>query len=169
MHTLLSRLLLLAALLSGAVTSALAADTGDRAPDFRIQGPNFHGSAMLSELRGHVVYVDFWASWCGPCRQSFPWMNELHDRYSDDGLVIAAVNLDESTADAKRFLREVPVDFPVVFNPGGDLAEKYGVSAMPSSYLVGPDGRIVHRELGFRLGERERLERMIARQVRAAQ
>lgn len=157
----ITRLILLAALLAVAFPTQ-AAGTGDPAPDFRIQGPNAEEPFRLSDLRGRVVYVDFWASWCDPCRQSFPWMNKLYHRYADKGLVVVAVNLDESRAQARRFLDQVPADFPVVLDPEGTLAGKFGVEAMPSSYLVGPNGRILHRELGFRLGERERLERLVS-------
>lgn len=162
MRSIIRCLLLLCASLVWTVATA-----AERAPDFLIYGRNVDEPAMLSEYRGKVVYIDFWASWCAPCRQSFPWMNELHQRYSDRGLVVVAVNLDESRADANRFLRQIPARFPIVFHPEGNLPEKYGVQAMPTSYLVDREGRIVHRELGFELGETERVEGMIARLLRS--
>jgi thiol-disulfide isomerase/thioredoxin len=161
----LLRIGLTAVLVLTVVGSALAAQTPARAPDFLVYGTNIDEPRMLSEYRGKVVYVDFWASWCAPCRQSFPFMNELHAQYADDGLVVVGINLDEEREAARRFLEQVPAHFPIVYNPEGDLAEKYAVKAMPSSYVVGPDGRIVHRKLGFRLGEREEMERLIARQL----
>ena len=164
MRTMLRCLLILCATWVPAVVSA-----AERAPDFLIYGLNVDEPTMLSEYRGQVVYIDFWASWCGPCRQSFPWMNELHDRYAEQGLVVVAVNLDESRDDARRFLDQVPARFPIVFHPEGNLPDQYGVQAMPSSYLVDRDGRIVHRELGFELGETDRMEAMIVRQLRSSQ
>lgn len=164
MRTLLRRMLLLSVLLPAAFAPAIAAR---QAPDFLIYGRNVDEPVKLSELRGKVVYVDFWASWCGPCRQSFPWMNDMHERYGDNGLVVVGVNLDEERGDALRFLRQVPASFPIVFHPEGNLPDAYGVQAMPSSYLVDRQGRIVHRELGFELGEQGRLEGMIARMLQA--
>ena len=161
MHRLPCRTVLLLCIALAPLGGALAAEPPSRAPDFLIYGENIAEPTMLSEYRGRVVYVDFWASWCAPCRQSFPWMNEMHARYGDDGLVVVGVNLDESRAAAQRFLRQVPAEFPIVYNPEGTLAEKYVVEAMPTSYLVGPNGRVLHRELGFRLGEKEQMERRI--------
>lgn len=155
--------LLLAALVAGAGAPAVAAE---QAPDFLIHGRNIDQPTMLSEHRGKVVYIDFWASWCGPCRQSFPWMNELHAKYADQGLLIVAVNLDDERDKALRFLDNIPAQFPIVFHPEDHLPELYDVQAMPSSYLVDRRGRIIHRELGFKPGEQERLERLIARILR---
>jgi thiol-disulfide isomerase/thioredoxin len=76
----------------------------------------------LSRHRGRVVIVDFWASWCKPCRQSIPWLNTLKARYGADGLTIIGVNVDAEREDADRFLRDVPIDFEVMFDPDGDVA-----------------------------------------------
>lgn len=166
MYPILHRALLALAIAVLATAAFEAAAAPERAPDFLIHGDNVDEPALLSEYRGRVVYVDFWASWCTPCRQSFPWMNEIHARYADQGLLVVAVNLDESRAAAQRFLRRVPADFAIVYNPEGDIAEKYSVQAMPSSYLIGPEGRILHRELGFHLGRTDAKERRIERALR---
>ena len=103
----------------------------------------------LSQYKGKVVYLDFWASWCKPCRQSFPWMNAMQAKYSADGLVVVSVNLDEQRADADKFLKQVPADFTIVFDPEGKLAEQYQLIGMPTSFLIGRDGQVVKRHSGF--------------------
>lgn len=125
-----------------------AAGVGEPAPPFSLVTASGETIA-LSSLRGRVVYVDFWASWCGPCRYSFPWMNEMQQRYGERGLSIVAVNVDRQRADATRFLTAHPARFTVVYDDQGATPESFGVKAMPSSYLVDPQGKIVDVEFGF--------------------
>lgn len=114
-------------------------------------GPAFATDSLdLSAYRGKVVLLDFWASWCEPCRRSFPWLNEMSAKYADRGLVVIGINVDRTQTDAARFLREVPASFPVVYDPSGKLATQYDVPGMPSSFVVGPDGAIAARHIGFR-------------------
>ncbi|MGD8575233.1 MAG: TlpA disulfide reductase family protein [Gammaproteobacteria bacterium] len=103
----------------------------------------------LSAYKGKVVYVDFWASWCGPCRHSFPWMNAMQKKYAGQGLVIVGVNVDSEHADAAKFLQRTPADFRIVYDPEGKLAEKYQLMGMPSSFLYGRNGELVGRHVGF--------------------
>jgi thiol-disulfide isomerase/thioredoxin len=104
-----------------------------------------------SRFHGQVVLVDFWASWCGPCRQSFPWMSEMKAKYGERGLVVVAVDIDEDPAAGDRFLAAMPaVDFVQVRDPKGSSAEAYGVKVMPSSILFDREGRPVYRHEGFR-------------------
>ena len=112
----------------------------------------------LEQLRGQVVYLDFWASWCGPCRQSFPWMNDLQKNLSRDGLVVVAVNVDHERADADRFLYAYAPAFQVVYDPQGSLAEHWHVKGMPTSVLIGRDGKPVLVHQGFHLADRAELE-----------
>ena len=116
---------------------------------------------LLNELQGKVVLVDFWASWCAPCLQSFPWMNNLHARHAGDGLVIVAVNLDQDRALADAFLNRVPAQFRVEYDPSGSLAKSFGVEAMPTSFLIGRDGKVRARHAGFRDKQREGREQEI--------
>ena len=104
----------------------------------------------LAALRGKVVYLDFWASWCAPCRKSFPWMDSMQRTYAGRGLVVVAVNLDEERAPAEEFLREFNPGFRVVFDSKGTLAESFKVSGMPSSFLVDRHGTVRYRHVGFR-------------------
>jgi thiol-disulfide isomerase/thioredoxin len=115
----------------------------------------------LSAYRGKVVVVDFWASWCVPCRRSFPWMNEMQKKYGDDGLVIVGVNMDAEPGEAARFLADFPADFRIAYDPGGDLATKFDVIAMPSSYLFDRDGQEVARHLGFKVKKQDDYEATI--------
>jgi thiol-disulfide isomerase/thioredoxin len=112
----------------------------------------------LEQYRGKVVVLDFWASWCVPCRRSFPWMNRMHAKYGDDGLVIIGVNLDRDPADARAFLEEIPADFLIHYDTEATLAEAYGVEGMPSSYVIGRDGEIVAQHLGFKVKREDEYE-----------
>jgi thiol-disulfide isomerase/thioredoxin len=116
---------------------------------------------LLDTLHGKVVLVDFWASWCAPCLHSFPWMNELQQKHSNDGLVIVAVNLDQDRALADAFLEKVPARFRVEYDPSGELARQFGVENMPTSFLVDRSGQVRIRHAGFREKQREGREREI--------
>jgi cytochrome c biogenesis protein CcmG/thiol:disulfide interchange protein DsbE len=107
-------------------------------------------SLDLTSLRGRVVYLDFWASWCGPCRQSFPWMENMKSTYEAQGLEIVAVNLDTYRADADKFLNQFHPTFDVRFDPKGELAEFYKVQGMPSSVLIDRHGAMRFSHVGFR-------------------
>jgi thiol-disulfide isomerase/thioredoxin len=108
----------------------------------------------FAQYRGRVVVVDFWASWCKPCRQSIPWLNDLRHRYGEEGLVIVGVNVDAERADAEWFQREVPIGFEVRYDTQGNLAERFGLQGMPATYVFGRDGRLAHTLLGYREARR---------------
>lgn len=146
-------------------TSIADGRTATQAPPFALDGPS--GPVSLAALRGSVVYVDFWASWCAPCRQSFPWMNTLVERYAEQGLAVVAINLDASPADADEFLASTGPRFDIAFDPSGGSAEAYGVMGMPSSYLVGPDGQLLYSHIGFRPADRATIEAEIEQALSA--
>jgi cytochrome c biogenesis protein CcmG/thiol:disulfide interchange protein DsbE len=123
----------------------------------------------LGEIKGTVVWVDFWASWCAPCRRSFPWMNKMQTKYAAQGLQIIAVNVDTERAKADQFLRENAARFDVKFDPKGQLAEAYDVQAMPSSYLMDADGNVLQTHLGFRLDDTDEYESQIKAALAARQ
>jgi cytochrome c biogenesis protein CcmG, thiol:disulfide interchange protein DsbE len=143
-----------------AAPAAWSVEAGAAAPEVNL--PGLKDAVSLAALKGKVVYVDFWASWCGPCKQSFPFMNELQSRYGAKGLEIVAINLDAKRADADKFLTETPAQFTVAFDAKGDSARRFEVKSMPSSYLIGRDGNVVVAHKGFKDEERKDLESRIA-------
>jgi len=115
----------------------------------------------LAQYEGKVVIVDFWASWCVPCRRSFPWLNSMHEKYAENGLVIIGVNLDQVRADADSFLTEFPASFRIYFDESKELAREFDVVAMPSSYLLGRDGELRERHYGFKVKKQDEYEAAI--------
>jgi len=103
----------------------------------------------LTAYRGKVVYVDFWASWCAPCKQSFPWLDSLVHTYGASNLVVIGVNVDKNRDQAERFLNETPADFPIVYDPKGQLATVYKVAGMPSGVLIDRTGHVRFQHSGF--------------------
>ena len=130
-----------------------------KAPVFVLPGDN--KSINLEKLKGKVVYLDFWASWCDPCRKSFVWMNDMHSRYDSKKFTIIAVNLDASKKDAIKFLEKVPADFDIAYDPEGSVATKYNLKAMPTSYLIDKKGQLVFAHKGYREGDAADIEAKI--------
>lgn len=122
----------------------------------------------LDRFRGKVVLVDFWASWCAPCRQSFPWLNAMQAKYADRGLVVIGINVDREHADAQHFLLEVPASFEILYDPSGSLAAQYEVPGMPSSYVFDPTGKLIGKHIGFRNASRAEREAEIEKLLAAA-
>ena len=138
-------------------SATFAVDAGKAAPDFQL--PNLKKDGVkLSSYKGKVVYLDFWASWCGPCKKTFPWLNELQKKYGKDGFEVVGVNVDAAKADADSFLATTPAEFTVLLDPEGKVANAYELQGMPSSYLIDRGGKVnlVHR--GFKDGEAAELE-----------
>ncbi|MGB1220652.1 MAG: TlpA disulfide reductase family protein [Alcanivoracaceae bacterium] len=140
--------------------AAVASELQGEAPDFTL--PSLSGSNIkLSENRGDVVMVNFWASWCGPCRQEMPLLDELYSEYKDYGFVLLGVNVDEDSEKAKDLLEQVKVSFPVLLDPQGKVSALYDIDAMPSTVLIDRDGnqRYLHR--GFKPGYEARYEEQV--------
>ena len=130
------------------------------APAFSL--PNKEGGMIsLAQQEGKIVYLDFWASWCGTCRQSFPWMNEMLEKYQGQGLEIIAVNLDSASADAEKFLAKTPAQFTVVYDNKGSTPTAYGVKGMPTSFLIDSKGQIISQHAGFNSAHKGDLEAAI--------
>ncbi len=102
-----------------------------------------------AELAGKVVIIDFWASWCGPCRKSFPFFNQLQQKHQAAGLVVLAVNEDESRSDAEAFLQQYPANFAVLFDKEGQLASQYQIPGMPTTVVIDRNGKIRYSHSGF--------------------
>jgi thiol-disulfide isomerase/thioredoxin len=140
-------------------TSGYNSALSTEAPDFRLDGQQ--KQVKLSDYRGQVVYLDFWASWCLPCRDSFSWMNKMQSLYGKQGFKVIAVNLDESRAKADTFLKQVPAKFDVAYDPLGNTAESYGLKVMPSSYIIDENGKIIEANTGFHGKDQGKLEAKI--------
>ncbi len=162
--------LVLAPALTGLTGPAHAASLGSPAPALSL--PGLDGAtldlATTPALKGKVLLVDFWASWCGPCRQSFPWMNLMQQRHGPRGLQIVAVNVDRERADADAFLRQFPSAFRIAFDASGDTPRRWGARAMPTSVLVGADGRVLMQHEGFRPADQSKLEAAIEQAIAQA-
>ncbi len=150
----------LALLVVAMPVSARTAKAPATPPAFSL--PTLSGPVSLDSLRGKVVMVDFWASWCEPCRKSFPWMSTLQQRYGPRGFAIVAINLDKSRDAADQFLAEFPAPFLVAFDPVGKTAEAYKVKAMPSGCVIGRDGKILETHAGFDAKRAAAIEAVIA-------
>jgi len=112
----------------------------------------------LTQYENKVIYLDFWASWCGPCRKSFPWLNQMQEKYKDKGLVIIGINLDKDINSANNFLKDTPAQFLIFSDPTGEMGKKYQLVGMPSSYLVTSDGQIQATHIGFKKSETDEYE-----------
>ena len=151
--------------LSGLIAcSAQALEVGQPAPAFDLPGQQ--GTVQLSSYKGKTVYLDFWASWCGPCKESFPWMNDMQKRYGAKGLRVVGVNLDQKTDDARAFLAANPAQFDIAFDNAGQSPKQYGVKGMPTSLLIGPDGKVLMVHQGFKADSRDELESQIKQALR---
>ena len=118
-----------------------AGDGGGPAPAFTL--PSRGGNPVtLNSLRGQVVMINFWASWCGPCRQEFPILDQIHRKYRPMGFALLGVNVEPEHTDAERFLAQTPVGFPILFDRDNVVSKQFGVSVMPTTVLVDRKGRV---------------------------
>jgi len=146
---LLQAVLLTAAGLVG--TSAAAAIGPGAAPDFTLRSLDGR-NLRLHEQRGQVVMVNFWATWCGPCRQEMPHLNRLHEKYRASGFVLLGVNIDDDTRKAADLARSMGLTFPVLFDTDKAVTRRWDLGAMPSTVLIDRDGRVRHIHRGYRDG-----------------
>ena len=151
MNLKLFHIALIALLIHG--TPVWAVEAGKPLPDL--------GLAEVQKTKGQYIYIDYWASWCGPCRQSFPWMNALQAKLGPKGLKVVAVNVDAKRADADKFLSHTPAQFTIAYDPQGDSAKKLAIKTMPTSMLISPEGRVLFVHSGFRAEETLQLEAKI--------
>ena len=159
------RLLALAtlAVISGAVGAATTAASG--APDFTLpslDGPNLR----LQEQRGQVVMINFWATWCGPCRVEMPHLARLYDKYRGSGFTVLAVNIDEDPYKAASLAKQLGMRFPVLLDKEKKVSRLYDLSTMPSTILVDREGRVRYVHRGYRDGYEETYDRQIRELLR---
>lgn len=133
--------------------------SAESAPNFSLNGDK--GTVALSQYKNQVVYLDFWASWCKPCRKSFDFMNNMQERYAKNGLKIIAINLDEDHSAATRFLKDHPASFTIAYDAEGKTPGAYGLTVMPTSYLIDKKGNIIFKHKGFKEDQTTQLEQAI--------
>jgi len=115
-------------------------------------------NTTLKSYEGKVILLDFWASWCGPCRESFPWMNKIQAKYKQQDLVIVAINLDVNSESAYDFLKAIPAEFDILLDSNASLQESFNVIGMPTSFLLDRKGRIRAQHIGFHLSKTDSYE-----------
>jgi peroxiredoxin len=132
--------------------SSLVGASSSVAPSFSL--PSRSGDTVsLEQLKGKVVMLNFWASWCGPCRTEMPLLDQMHKRYSSLGFTLIGVNVEANTKDAERWLAETPVSFPVLFDRDSKVSKMYEVSAMPSTVFIDRKGNVRYLHRGYKTGD----------------
>jgi peroxiredoxin len=135
--------------------------SGESAPACSARLLDGDRSVRLADYHGKVVYLDFWASWCAPCRESFPFMNELQRELASKGLQILAVSVDKTADEARRFLARHPAQFATALDAPGACPAAYRLQGMPSSYVIGRDGIVRAVHVGFRGGDKAEIRRQV--------
>jgi peroxiredoxin len=145
---------------AGAGSSAALPTAGVVAPDFASKSDSGR-NVRLSELRGQVVLINFWASWCSPCRQELPLLNKIYTQYRAAGFMLLAVNVDDNRKDAEAMLKRLDLRFPTLFDGSKTVAKLYGVDTMPATLVIDRDGRVrfVHR--GYYDGYERKYEQQV--------
>ena len=144
-----------------AAPAAQAATTGEQAPPCSAPALDGRQKIDVADYRGKVVYLDFWASWCAPCRDSFPFMNELQKDFASKDLQIVAVSVDKTAEDAHRFLERIPAQFTVVLDTAASCPAAYRLQGMPSSYVIDRSGTVRAVHVGFHASDREEIRRQV--------
>jgi thiol-disulfide isomerase/thioredoxin len=129
--------------------AANATEVSQTAPQFTLPNLKTQAPTPLKQFADKVVYLDFWASWCAPCKKSFPALNALHQKLKTQGFEVLAVNLDEDKALAEKFLQDVPVDFTVLHDAKGEWSDQYVVETMPTSFIIDKNGVVQKIHHGF--------------------
>jgi len=153
-HLLGAAALLALAALPGWPSPASAADIapGASAPDFQLTSSDGK-TVSLSSLKGQVVLINFWASWCGPCRQEMPLLDQIYRHYQPAGFTLLGVNVEPSATDARKFLKTTPVSFPILYDPKSQVSKLYQVPGMPSTIIVDRNGTIRYVHHGYQPGD----------------
>jgi peroxiredoxin len=148
-----------AAMWAQTAAAALPA-VGAPAPDFALQSSTGR-NLRLSELRGEVVLINFWATWCGPCRQEMPQLGRLYAQYREAGFTLLGINIDDSRANAEAMMKKLGVGFPTLFDGDKRVARLYDVDTMPATLLIDRDGRVRYVHRGYRDGYERKYQEQI--------
>ncbi len=130
------------------------------APDFALKSASGE-NIRLSELRGQVVMINFWASWCGPCRQEMPHLEALYQRYEPLGFALLGVNVEKDRRKADKMLADLSLSFPVLFDSRNEVSELYEVIAMPSTVIIDRSGKVRHVHHGYKPGYEETYQEQV--------
>jgi peroxiredoxin len=153
-------LALLTILFCAAPPADAAVNPGAPAPAFTLAARD-GGKLSLADLSGQVVMINFWATWCGPCRQEMPLLAQLHDKYEPLGFTMLGVNVEPDSAAAVAWLKGVPVNFPILFDTDSAVAGRFGVEGMPSSVLIDRNGQVRYIHRGYKPGDEAKYADMI--------
>jgi peroxiredoxin len=145
--------------------TANSANIQGKAPNFTLKS-NTGKNIKLSELRGQVILLNFWASWCGPCRQEMPLLEKLQQRYSALGFTVLGVNVEEDPSKAKSLLKDIPVSFPILFDTQNTVSKLYDVSAMPSTVMIDRDGNMRYLHKGYKPGDEAQYKKWVKQLVK---
>ena len=161
----LRKLALVIFIATASVDLATAASVSGPAPDFTLK--SLKGKNLkLSEMRGDVVLINFWASWCGPGRQEMPLLNALHKKYEPLGFTVLGVNVEENSDDARGFMKNFPVNFPVLLDNKNMVSKQYDVVAMPTTVVVDRDGNMRFLHKGYKSGDEKEYRKMVKKLIR---
>ena len=142
-----------------------AGELSGPAPDFTLKSKSGK-NLKLSEQRGDVVMINFWASWCGPCRQEMPLLDAMYKKYKRLGFTIWGVNIEPDSSNAQRLLKDIPVSFPILFDTANKVSKMYNVSAMPSTVLVDRNGNLRYIHKGYKPGDENEYRRLAKKLIR---
>lgn len=147
------------------ISAAQAADVQGKAPDFTLKSSSGK-NLKLSEHRGEVVLLNFWASWCGPCRKEMPYLEQIQEKYSDYGFTVMGVNVEEDSSKAKKMLKDIPVSFPILYDTTNSVSKAYKVSAMPTTVIIDRDGNMRYLHKGYKSGDEATYKQWVKKLIR---
>ncbi|MEJ2142502.1 MAG: TlpA disulfide reductase family protein [Gammaproteobacteria bacterium] len=145
--------------------NSYAGEISGKAPNFTLKSKSGK-NLKLSEQRGNVVMINFWASWCGPCRQEMPLLDAMYKKYKRLGFTIWGVNIEPDSSNAQRLLKDIPVSFPILFDTANKVSKMYNVSAMPSTVLVDRNGNLRYIHKGYKPGDESEYRRLAKKLLR---
>ncbi len=149
-------------LLTGPV---IAQDMNEPAPDFTLK--SYSGKNLkLSEFRGEVILLNFWASWCGPCRQEMPLLQELHNKYKGFGFTVMGVNVEENSSKAKGIVKSSRLSFPILFDTQNKVSKLYQIAAMPSTVIIDRNGNMRYLHKGYKPGDLAAYKKWVKQLIR---
>jgi peroxiredoxin len=156
------------ALLASVVFFLATAEAGEiqgKAPDFTLKSASGK-NIKLSEYRGEVVLLNFWASWCGPCRKEMPFLEQIQEKYSGYGFTVMGVNVEEDSSKANKMLKDIPVSFPILYDTSNSVSKAYKVSAMPTTVIIDRDGNMRYLHKGYKSGDEETYKQWVKKLIR---